>query len=93
MTEALGVILRYAFDVLRLSLVVIDPLEENVASQKLARHWGGKFEGKIRHPYFYMKQQDVYRFERKEWYENEKTREGGTETVPVYDLKQKTCRW
>lgn len=86
MSEALMHVIRYAFDVLRLPHVIIDPDVGNTASSKLAARMGAKMEGVKNY-------QEIWRLDRKIWYELESKREGGTNPEPVYDLKQKCCRW
>lgn len=60
MTEALTAAIAFAFDTLHLSAVVIDPIVGNIASEKLAEHFGGVFEGTKRIASFLPKQK-VYR--------------------------------
>ena len=92
MTETVTYVMRYAFDVLRLGSIIIDPGVGNQASMKLAKSFG-QFVRTQGNAHFRSVQQDIYVVQRAAWYEGEKKREGGTKEEPKEDLEARTCRW
>lgn len=93
MTETIVHVLRYAFDVLRLGSIIVDPIVGNEASLRLAKTVGGQFVTTQKNAYLRTIQQDIYKIPRGAWYEAEKGREGGTKEEPKEDKDAKNCRW
>lgn len=88
MTEALQRVLRFAFDVARLQYVLIDPLEHNTASLRLAERLGAKrLRTKVN---LFGGRQVIYRLDRKVWYEDTAKTLGWDE--PAYEADVRTCR-
>jgi len=73
---------NFAFDVLRVGKMVIDPVKGQLASVKLALGLGMKKEGEKMGG-----TQEVYSIRREEWYGGE----GRSE--PSYEARAPTCRW
>lgn len=90
MTEAITTILRFAFSVLLLPSIRIDPRSNNLASILLAKRFGGEFQGPdFRHGVA----QDVYLVKREKWFKDEETREGGNLEGKEGKGGQAVCRW
>ena len=63
MPEALGLVLKFCFKKLKLQRVQAGTLIDNVASQKLLKKCGFKFEGRHRSYYFHRKRiKDAYMY-------------------------------
>ncbi|KAI5475532.1 acetyltransferase GNAT family [Pseudohyphozyma bogoriensis] len=90
MSEAVEHALRFCFDVLRLSIVDLDPLVVNTASLKIAEGLGMRL---VRVERRGRGEHKIYEVSREEWYQGEKGREGGTKDEPRYEVGEKTCRW